>query len=163
MDLRRFLARIRAAAKRAAAKVRAHEPMPPLGSHPPKLAPPEPVPADPADHAEDFATRYGEPLEVLCRRRMRELGIPDSRIGAYDIDFDFRLAAFFPKERTGGENSPGARINLNSGLLNPELLAEVYAPEVSRVWERSRLRDRVITPPPEGGGFSGHAWPGGLR
>jgi hypothetical protein len=74
---------------------------------------------------------------------MRDLGIPDSRIDAYDIDFDFRLAAFFPKERTGGENSPGARINLNSGILNPELLAEIYAPEVSRVWERRRLRDRM--------------------
>ncbi len=107
------------------------------------LAHAEPVPTDPADHAEDFAVRYEVPLEAHCRRRMRELGIPDSRIGAYDIDFEFRRAAFFPKERTGGENSPGARINLNSGILNPGLLAGVFAPEVSQVWERSRLRDRI--------------------
>jgi hypothetical protein len=30
---------------------------------------------------------------------MRELRIAEPRIGAYDIDFDFRHAAFFPKER----------------------------------------------------------------
>jgi hypothetical protein len=143
MNLRTFLARIGAAAKRLAAKVRPHEPGSQSISRRPALAPAEPAPADPADHAEDFAIRHAGALEVLCRRRMRELGIPDNRIGAYDIDFEFRRAAFFPKERTGGENSPGARINLNSGILNPELLADRFAPEVSRVWETSRLRDRM--------------------
>jgi hypothetical protein len=60
-----------------------------------------------------------------------------------DIDFDFRHAAFFPKERTGGENSPGARINLNSGVLNPKLLASRFGPEGSELSERGRLRDRI--------------------
>jgi hypothetical protein len=37
-----------------------------------------------------------------------------SGIGADDIDHVFRHAAFPAKERTGGGNSPGARISLNS-------------------------------------------------
>jgi hypothetical protein len=74
---------------------------------------------------------------------MRELGIPEHRIGAYDIDHNFRHAAFHPKERTGGSNSPGARINLNSGILNPELLSPELGPEVARLWGKGRLRDRM--------------------
>jgi hypothetical protein len=109
----------------------------------PDPAPPEQIPADPAEHAEDFALRYYEPLEAYSRRRMRELGISNDRTGAYDIDFDFRHAAFFPKERTGGENSPGARININSGVLNPTLLAQRFGPQASVVWEKARLRDRI--------------------
>jgi hypothetical protein len=74
---------------------------------------------------------------------MRELGIAEPRIGAYDIDFDFRHAAFFPKERSGGANSPGARINLNSGILNPALLALKLGPEVATLWAKGRLRERM--------------------
>jgi hypothetical protein len=92
---------------------------------------------------EEFALRYFAPSEDYSRKRMGELGIPEGRIGAYDIDFDFRHAAFFPKERTGGENSPGARINLNSGVLNPKLLASRFGPEGAELWERGRLRDRI--------------------
>jgi hypothetical protein len=57
------------------------------------LAKPEPIPTDPADHAEEFALRYFESLEDYTRRRMHKLGIPEGRIGAYDIEFDFRHAA----------------------------------------------------------------------
>jgi len=123
--------------------LRRHDPASPPRLRRPTLAPPEHIPADPVEHAEDFALRYYEPLERYSRRRMRELGIPDNRIGAYDIDFDFRHAAFFPKERTGGENSTGARINLNSGVLNPMLLAQRFGPQTSEVWEMGRLRDRI--------------------
>ncbi len=138
-----FIARIRAAARRLAGKLRRDETTALPHRRRANLAPPEPIPADPSEHAEDFAIRHDRPLEVYSRGRMRELGIPDNRIGAYDCDFDFRHAAFFPKERTGGENSPGARINLNSGILNPELLATRFGPDVSQVWEKSRLRDRM--------------------
>src|SRR5262249_22543102 len=48
-----------------------------------------------------------------------------------------------PRERTGGSNSSGARINLNSGILNPDLLAPELGPEVATVWGRCRLRDRM--------------------
>jgi hypothetical protein len=137
-----FIARIRAAVRRLAGKPRRHENALP---HPRRaiLAPSEPIPADPAEHAEDFAIRHDKPLEVHSRRRMRELGIPDSRIGAYDCAFDFRHAACFPEERTGGENSPGARINLIRGVLNSEPLATTFGPVVSQVWEKCRLRDRI--------------------
>src|SRR5262249_36195195 len=73
-----------------------------------RLAKPEPIPAGPAEHAVQFAQDWYDRLEFHSRRRMRELGIPGHRIGAYDIDDDFRHAAFHPKERTGGSNSPGA-------------------------------------------------------
>jgi hypothetical protein len=72
------------------------------------LAKPEPIPADSAEHAIQFAQDWYDRLELQARRRMRELGIAEHRIGAYDIDYDFRHAALHPKERTGGSNFPGA-------------------------------------------------------
>jgi hypothetical protein len=107
----------------------------------PKLEPAEPVPHDGADHAEQFALTWYDRLEFFSRRRLRELGIPDHQIGALDHDFDLRLAAFHPKERTGGI-SPGARINLNSGVFNPDLLVPHPSPTVSSIWRKARLRDR---------------------
>jgi hypothetical protein len=106
------------------------------------LKPSEPVPADAADHAEQFALSWYDRLESFARNRLRELGIPDHQVGAFDHDFGFRRAAFHPKERTGGGNSPGARINLNSGVLNPDLLVRHPSPAVSSIWQRARLRDR---------------------
>ena len=80
------------------------------------LAKAEPIPADPAEHAIQFAQDWYDRLEFHSRRRMRELGIPEHRIGAYDLDFDFRRAAFFPKERSarpetraGGQKLVGER------------------------------------------------------
>jgi hypothetical protein len=109
----------------------------------PPLAKPERVPVDPAEHAVQFAQDWYHQLEFHSRRRMGELVIPQQSIGAYDIDYGFRHAAFHPKERTGGSNSPGARINLNSGILNPELLSPELGPELAALWGRSRLRDRM--------------------
>ena len=107
------------------------------------LAKPEPIPADPAEHAVQFAEDWYDRLEFYARQRMRELEIPEPRIGAYDIDYGFRHAAFFPKERSGGANSPGTRINLNSGILNPELLGPKLGSVVTRLWAKGRLRDRI--------------------
>jgi len=101
--------------------------------HWPSLAPPEPIPPDAAEHAEQFALTCYDRLESLTQKRLRELGIPDHQIGAFDHDFDLRLAAFHPKERTGGGISPGARINLNSGVFNPELLVPHPSPAVSSI------------------------------
>src|SRR5262245_41650581 len=141
MDARRgfgrLFDRIVAAAKRWAARghpTSSESPVPLLKPVPP-LARAEPIPADPAEHAVQFAQDWYDRLEFHARRRMRELGIPESRIGASDIDYEFRHAAFHPKERTGGSNSPGARINLNSGLLNPELLAPEVGPKVTVLWK----------------------------
>ena len=38
--------------------------------------------------------------------------------------------------------SPQARINLNSGVFNPELLVPHPSPTVSSIWGKARLRDR---------------------
>jgi hypothetical protein len=107
-----------------------------------KVAPPEPIPTDPRDHAEQFAVAWYDRLESFARKRLRQLGIPDHQIGAQDRDFNLRLAAFHPRERTGGGVSPGGRINLNSGVLNPDLLVPHPSPTVSSIWRRARLRDR---------------------
>jgi hypothetical protein len=105
-------------------------------------APAEPIPPSAADHAEQFAFAWYDLLESITRKRLRDLGIPDHQIGALDHDFGLRLAAFHPKERTGGGISPGARINLNSGVFNPELLVPHPSPSVASIWAKARLRDR---------------------
>jgi hypothetical protein len=115
---------------------------PPIAPRWPDLAPPQPIPANAADHAEQFALTWYDVLEFFTPKRLRELAIPDDQIGAFDRDFDLRLAAFHPKERTGGGISPGARINLNNGVLNPDLLVPHPSPAVSSIWCRARLRDR---------------------
>jgi hypothetical protein len=143
----RVFNRIAAAARRWAARFRPRpaeataSPLKPVR----RLAKAEPVPPDPAEHAVQFAQDWYDRLEFHSRRRMRELGIPEHRIGAYDVDFEFRHATFHPKELTGGSNSPGARINLNSGILNPELLSPELGPEVVALWGKCRLRDRMDT------------------
>jgi hypothetical protein len=138
---KRLIGHLRAVAKRLVTKLRGPKPTP---SGPwPSVEKPISIPADPAEHAVQFAEEWYDRLEFHSRRRLRELGISESRIGAYDIDYDFRHAAFHPKERTGGSNSPGARINLDSGVLNPELLAAKLGPEIATLWARGRLRDRM--------------------
>jgi len=137
---RGIFSRFKAAARKLAAKLRPRSDVPPPRW--PNLAPPQPIPADPAEHAVDFSLRWYDCLGELTRKRLAKLGIPRDQIGALDQDFDDRVAAFHPKERTGGGISPGARINLNSGIFNPELLAGHPNPGVSSIWERARSRDR---------------------
>jgi hypothetical protein len=109
----------------------------------PHVTPPEPIPADPAEHAVDFCTRYYEPLEAVTRTRMRQLGIPVDRIGMIDPAFDFRIAAFHPTELDGGGvHPPTGRINLDAGTLYRELLAGKQPPEVSSLWAKERLRHK---------------------
>ncbi len=60
---------------------------PPLG---------ERVPADPADHAEDFAHRWRDKLEEYCAVRMEALGIPEDNIGEPNYEGDGRWRAFNP-------------------------------------------------------------------
>jgi hypothetical protein len=105
----------------------------PLGQH---------VPADPADHAEDFACRYAEPLDWRAGIQMEELGIPKDRIGSNDHDHGLVGAAFNPCERDGGGVSHVGQINLDSGSFNPEQITEKYGKQAGKVWAKSRLRDR---------------------
>jgi len=80
-------------------------------------------PEDPADHAEDFARRFADDIDLYCAQRMKSFGIPDHLIGA--------------EERTGGHITRG--ITVNSGVLNPILLKG----KGRRVWALSNLRDRI--------------------
>lgn len=78
----------------------------PLGQH---------VPADPADHAEDFAHRYAEPLDWQAGIRMEELDIPKDRIGSNDHLHGIVGRAFNPYEREGGGITHAGQVNLDSG------------------------------------------------
>jgi hypothetical protein len=95
-------------------------------------------PPDPADHAEDFARRYAEPLDWCCTIRMQELGIPEDKNGAPDFDGDGKWRAFDPHGRSAGNITSG--VYLNSGVLNPELLK---GRKGGRIWPKARLRDRI--------------------
>lgn len=98
----------------------------------------EKPPPDPADHAEDFAHRYGQEFDYLTGDRMAELGIPTEKIGSRDPLRGH--ACFMPHERTGGGNDPAGGLTLDSGILNPELLGTLPG---SQEWAKARLRDRM--------------------
>jgi hypothetical protein len=102
--------------------------------------------ADPADHAEDFAIRYAEPLDWRAGIRMEELGISRDRIGSNDHLHGLLGRAFNPFEREGGGINHAGQVNIDSGMLNPELLTEDYGTKAGRLWARSRLRDRQDAP-----------------
>jgi hypothetical protein len=119
------------------------------------------VPADPAEHARDFCTRYHELLEAIARKRMREVGVPEDRIGMIDPDFNYRLAAFHPLWTDGGGvHRPTGRINLDAGLFVPHLLAEDMPSEVSSFHARcpaSVRQDAIIAHEYEEGMRGSHA------
>jgi hypothetical protein len=99
---------------------------------------PDRPPADPADHAEDFAHRYARDLDAYCAVRMAELGLPERLHGAPDFETDGRWKAFIAHNRTGGGLTTG--ITVNSGCLNPDLLKGKPG---WRVFAKARLRDRI--------------------
>ena len=104
---------------------------------------PDIPPTDPADHAEDFAHRWTDKLDRYAAERMEHLGIPPEQIGASDNRRGIPWRAFFPDERDGGGNGTGGRLNLDSGILNPDLLIHHIHPEAASAWAKARLRDRI--------------------
>ena len=64
---------------------------------------------------------------------MQELGIPQDKNGAPDLDRTGKWRAFDPDGHTGG-------VYLNSGVLNPDLLK---GQKGGRIWAKARLRDRI--------------------
>jgi hypothetical protein len=98
---------------------------------------------DPAAHAKDFARRYAHDLDLAVVERMHELGIPDDQIGLPDEDHGIPWAAFHPHGTEGGNNSPDGRLIADSGVFNLDLLKKDYGERASRLFERSRLRDRL--------------------
>jgi hypothetical protein len=103
----------------------------------------EKPPSDPADHAEDFSHRYAQELDIVAGQAMMDLGIPDNRMGARDPDRRSEHHSFFPSERTGGGVSPAGQITLDSGLMNPDLMAATYDEETQKMWRRTRIKDRA--------------------
>jgi hypothetical protein len=99
-------------------------------------------PTAPADHAEDFSHRYAEALDILAGQAMMDLGIADDQIGARDSDRESEHHCFFPSDREGGTVSPAGQITLDSGLVNPDLLAN-YDETTQRLWQRTRIHDRA--------------------
>ncbi len=141
-DLDRLLGRLAEALKGIAGKLRREKPPAMIGL-PPSARGLKVIPDDIVDHAKDFAARYWELLEAIVRKRMREVGVPEDRIGMLDTDNDFRLAAFHPKRAEGGGvHPPTGRINLDAGIFKPGLLDETMPPEVSSLHDKSRASVR---------------------
>ncbi len=51
--------------------------------------------------------------------------------------------AFFPHEQDGGGNSPGQRLNLDSGIFNDDLM-QPLGPHAHRAWRRSSVETRAM-------------------
>jgi hypothetical protein len=95
-------------------------------------------PPDLADHAQDFARRWGDRLEEYVAVRNEELGIPEGMNGQPNFEGDGRWRAFNPYGIQGGENTTG--VVVDSGVFNPELLK---GRKGARLWAKARLRDRI--------------------
>jgi len=100
------------------------------------------APGDPAAHATDFATRNADAFERIVQQRMRDVGVPDHLIGDTPFGGGVRRA-FHPDADTGGGVTVGRGINVDSGVLNPNLLGDPAAGGAARTWARARLRDRI--------------------
>ncbi len=115
-------------------RIRRHEPVGfPLGQH---------IPVNPADHAEDFARRYAEPLDWHAGIHLQELGIPTDRIGSNDHDHGLIGAAFNAYERHRGGITHAGQINFDSGSFNPEQITKEYGKRAGKLWAESSVRDR---------------------
>ena len=95
-------------------------------------------PADPGLHAQQIAREWEDVGERYVRRRNRELGILEHMNGQPDYAGDGRWRAFDPNTRTGGQNT--ASVNINSDVLNPDLLE---GEKGGRIWPKTRLKDRI--------------------
>ena len=143
-ELQRISSRIAAVAKRLAVRLRpcrTREPMPAMIGAPPSARFPA-GPADPAEHAVRSAHEWEDVAEVYVQKRMRQLGVPERQIGVRRRERRYRHAAFVPSEGDGGGITPDG-INVDSGVLNPQLSAEEIGPHASAIWRKARLRDRI--------------------
>jgi hypothetical protein len=101
------------------------------------------VPAEPADHAEDFAHRYAEDLDLVTGQVMVDLGIRNDQMGARDPDRSREHHVFFPRDRSGGSVSPAGQITVDSGEMNPALLNAAFDENRQKLWRQTKLRPRI--------------------
>ena len=102
---------------------------------------PDKPPPNPADHAQEFSRRYAEDLDIVAGQAMLDLGLSNSQMGGRDPDRSGEHHSFFPADREGGTVSFAGQITLDSGLMNPDLLAG-YDDETQSMWRRTRIKDR---------------------
>jgi hypothetical protein len=113
-----------------------------LFREPPGLSLGVQVPADPVEHASQFALKWWDKLDEYAAVRMEELGIPLERIGLSDHKHGIPWCAFNPFDKTGGGFGPGGRIELDSGVFNPDLKAPLGR-KADAAWKKARLRTRM--------------------
>jgi len=70
---------------------------------------------------------------------MLDLRISPEKIGDSDSEHGIRHAAFHSHAKNGGTVTPAGRIILDSGVMNPDLLAG----EAAKVWAKSGLKSRM--------------------
>lgn len=140
----RFLSRVAEAAKGLLRRPKpSAEPPPAMIGLPPSARGLTGRPADLAEHASQVAREWEDVAEAFVRKTMRELGIPEHRIGAPDYERGGIKRAFLPDETRGGTNDEWGRLYVDSGVLNPELNAAEIGPEAASVWAGARVRDRI--------------------
>jgi hypothetical protein len=100
------------------------------------------IPADPAEHAIRFAREWEDVAETYVQRRMRELGILEDRIGAIEHAQGGARRAFDPDGRTGGTCDAFGRLYVDSGFLNPDLVAYLGG-EANERWHKMSGRNRI--------------------
>jgi hypothetical protein len=105
---------------------------------------PDKPPAGPADHAQDFARRYADELEIATGEVMLQLGLSNDEMGLRDPSRRLEHHTFFPSERTCGGVSPLGQINLDSGVMNPQVMDDIYGEACGKIWRKTRLRDRLM-------------------
>jgi len=74
----------------------------------PNLAPPEPIPTDPAEHAADFAARWVDQLENFVEGRMHALNVPEHQIGASEHKNRVAWRTFFQMKAPAEAMAPVA-------------------------------------------------------
>jgi hypothetical protein len=103
----------------------------------------EKPPSDPAEHAQDFSRRYTDDLDIVAGQAMLGLGLTNDQMGALDHERGSEHHCFFPQDPIGGSVNTAGQVTLDSGLMNPELLAEFYDQAAQEQWKKTRLRDRA--------------------
>jgi hypothetical protein len=96
-----------------------------------------------AEGARAYSIQNAEALDQWAALFMKKLGIHDDRIGGNDRQHGLQWRAFFPREQDGGGNSPGERLNLDSGLFNDDLM-QPMGPRADKVWRRSSIETRAM-------------------
>ena len=72
-----------------------------------------------------------------------EVGVSEPYVGTVDVEHRIDRRAFFPDQSVGGRNIHRRGINLDSGILNPDLIDDRTDPALSSLWRKARLRDRA--------------------